>query len=187
MLAVTHDPVPGDFAELPRSVPQLKDVVALAAANRMFLDVEVKWRRTSWLDRETLARGVLETLEPIIGRAALRSFDRRILRLAHSIAPSLPLIALTRRSVTRWVEIAATAHARAVSPQFWLVSPRQVRRAHEAGLAVYCWTVNRKRDWRRMLLAGVDGIITDDPAGLVEYLNQATADAGPSNRTSPRS
>jgi glycerophosphoryl diester phosphodiesterase len=50
---------------------------------------------------------------------------------------------------------------------------------------VYPWTVNRERDWRRMLRAGVDGIITDDPAALIAFLDgaatltQAIADAEP--------
>jgi len=32
------------------------------------------------------------------------------------------------------------------------------------------WTANRPADWRRLVRAGVDGIITDDPAGLIAFL-----------------
>jgi glycerophosphoryl diester phosphodiesterase len=37
-------------------------------------------------------------------------------------------------------------------------------------LHVVPWTVNAPRDWDAMIAAGVDGIITDDPAGLIGHL-----------------
>jgi glycerophosphoryl diester phosphodiesterase len=37
---------------------------------------------------------------------------------------------------------------------------------------VIAWTANRPRDWRRLIAAEVDGIITDDPEALLEYLRE---------------
>ena len=42
----------------------------------------------------------------------------------------------------------------------------------DEGLAVVPWTANSKRQWSRLLKLGVDGIITDDPKGLLEYLER---------------
>jgi glycerophosphoryl diester phosphodiesterase len=39
-----------------------------------------------------------------------------------------------------------------------------VRAAHACGVAVVPWTVNRRREVRRLAKAGVDGVITDVPA-----------------------
>ncbi len=66
--------------------------------------------------------------------------------------------------------IASEACASIVAPYHRLVTPRKVEAAHIAGLRVVPWTANRPRSWARLLRAGVDGIITDDPAGLVDYL-----------------
>lgn len=44
-----------------------------------------------------------------------------------------------------------------------IVSPRFVRRAHEAGFKVHVWTVDEEADMRRLLEWGVDGLITDRP------------------------
>ena len=51
-----------------------------------------------------------------------------------------------------------------------MVTPKLVEEAHAAGLRVVPWTANTPTDWARLLAAGVDEIITDDPAGLIAYL-----------------
>jgi len=43
------------------------------------------------------------------------------------------------------------------------VTKQNIDLAHELGLAVNVWTVNRERDILRMIEYGVDGIITDYP------------------------
>jgi glycerophosphoryl diester phosphodiesterase len=44
-----------------------------------------------------------------------------------------------------------------------VVDRRLVRSAHEAGLAVHTWTINRPAEMRRIWGLGVDAIITDRP------------------------
>jgi glycerophosphoryl diester phosphodiesterase len=53
---------------------------------------------------------------------------------------------------------------------FGLASPRYIRRAHAAGLAVHVWTVNDPAVMARMLDLGVDGIMTDQTVALREIL-----------------
>lgn len=57
---------------------------------------------------------------------------------------------------------------RAVHPHHSLVTAERVRRWHERGLSVYTWTVNDPELARRLLGAGVDGIIGDLPDLLLE-------------------
>jgi glycerophosphoryl diester phosphodiesterase len=52
------------------------------------------------------------------------------------------------------------------------VTPEKVKAAQAAGLQVVPWTVNDPAEWQRLIEAGVDAIITDDPAGLVAYLKR---------------
>ena len=185
VLAVTHDAVRGDFAQLPPGTPRIEHVVEYAKGNSLFFDVEAKSWPNAVLAVDEYARALVRAVTPLAGRVALRSFNRRLLRMLYRLAPDIPLIALTRRSAIRWVGIAKRTHARAISPHRWLVTPGEVRRAHRAGLPVYVWTVNQEREWLRMLRAGVDGIITDDPAALIRFLDQlppvsqASPDAAP--------
>jgi glycerophosphoryl diester phosphodiesterase len=86
------------------------------------------------------------------------------------LAPEIRLVALYQGAPKDFVEIAREAEADIVSPEFHLVTPEQVAAAHKAGLRVIPWTPDKPADWDRLIAAGVDGIITDDPAALIEHL-----------------
>jgi glycerophosphoryl diester phosphodiesterase len=59
-----------------------------------------------------------------------------------------------------------------VSPEHQLVTAEQVRAAHDAGFDVVPWMADKPEDWGRLIAAGVDAIITDDPAALIAHLKQ---------------
>ena len=56
----------------------------------------------------------------------------------------------------------------AVHPHYTLVTRERVDGWHGAGLAVFTWTVNDGELAARMLEAGVDGIIGDEPQVLLD-------------------
>jgi glycerophosphoryl diester phosphodiesterase len=55
------------------------------------------------------------------------------------------------------------AGASALMLQHRLVTPTAVARAHAAGAPVLAWTVDTEPDLERVVAAGVDGVITNDP------------------------
>ena len=57
-----------------------------------------------------------------------------------------------------------------ISPNYHLVTPEQVRVAHTAGIPVVPWNADTAANWNRLMDAGVDAIITDDPVGLIAHL-----------------
>lgn len=52
------------------------------------------------------------------------------------------------------------------------LTPQRIEEAHRLGLKVYCWTVNERTDFARLIDAGVDGITTDYPDRLISFLNE---------------
>jgi glycerophosphoryl diester phosphodiesterase len=58
-----------------------------------------------------------------------------------------------------------------------LAAPGCVRTAHAVGVAVVPWTVNRRRDVRKLARLGVDALITDAPASARVALTTAGATA----------
>jgi glycerophosphoryl diester phosphodiesterase len=52
-----------------------------------------------------------------------------------------------------------------------IITPGLVRRTRRKGLVLHVWTVNEPADLRRMVEAGVDGIISDFPDRLLQVIN----------------
>lgn len=105
-------------------------------------------------------------------RVILQSFDFRTLQAMKEIAPEIQLSALYGGPARDFAGIGREAGAEIVSPTYQLVTPEQVKAAHEAGFQVIPWTANKPEEWDRLIAAGVDGIITDDPAGLIRHLKR---------------
>jgi glycerophosphoryl diester phosphodiesterase len=167
-LVVTHDkPVPPAHA-----YPSLDDVLALAAPENFWFDIEAKSAEGFAPEPGVYARLLLDAIRraPLSRRLIVRSFDHAILRAFHAIAPEIPLAALIESSVTAdWTTLATNAGASIISPHYSVVTRERIDRAHAAGTKVSVWTVNRPEDWARLAEMGVDTIITNDPGAAVRY------------------
>ncbi len=178
VLAVTHDPVTGAYADLAPGVPTLDQVLAAGAGNDLIFDIEAKECGALTPPPHDYARMILDAVDRagMAKRVMVRSFDHSILRAAYDLRPEIPRVALVADRALNWVRICERAEAQYISPWYRMVSRAAVRRAHEAGLAVMPWTVNRRRSWARLVRLEVDWIITDDPAALVAYLREQGQD-----------
>jgi len=164
-----QQPVPGT------RIPSLDQVLALAGRGSFRFNIETKIfpdKPEYTPSPEEFARLLLAAVRQrgLVSRVILQSFDYRTLHAMERMAPEIPRAALFDRDQRDFAVIAREAHANIVSPHHRLVTPEKVRRAHEAGLRVVAWTANTPEDWDRLIAAGVDGIITDDPAALIVHL-----------------
>lgn len=158
-------------------MPTLDEVFALAPQGKFLFNIETK----SFPDHPELTPPPAEFVRLVLAevrkhhlesRVILQSFDFRTLHEMKKIAPEIALSALYSGDSKDFTAIAREAGAGIVSPEFHLMTPQQVRAAHAAGLQVVPWTADTTEDWDRLIAAGVDAIITDDPAGLLEYLGR---------------
>jgi glycerophosphoryl diester phosphodiesterase len=158
------------------NLPTLDQVLSLSAGNRVHFNIEIK----SFPDHPELtpppdvfAALVFEVIQKreLELRCIVQSFDFRILHQMKRLAPGLRLAALWEGPARPFVDIAQGAGAGIVAPEFTLVTAEQVRAAHAAKLEVIPWTANTPEDWRKLIDAGVDAIITDDPAALIRNLS----------------
>ena len=158
-------------------VPTLDQVLDLADRGDFLFNIEIK----SYPDRPALSPSPPRFAELVYhairrhkleNRVMVQSFDFRVLHAMARIAPAIPLAALYMGRPRRFVKIARRAEVRIVAPYHALATARRVRTAHAAGLEVIVWTANRPRDWKRLVAAQVDGIITDDPEVLLAYLKR---------------
>lgn len=81
------------------------------------------------------------------------------------------LFALRASVPYRLPSLVRRAGATAVMLQHRLVTPAAVARAHALQVPVLAWTVDEPSDLQRVLAAGVDGVITNDPSIFVAMLS----------------
>lgn len=103
-------------------------------------------------------------------RTVLQSFDYRTLIEARILEPKIKISALTDRTDEDLVKTASLLKADFVSPRWTLIQHQTVEKLHAFGVKVLPWTVNDRLAWAQLSVMGVDGIITDDPEALIEFL-----------------
>jgi glycerophosphoryl diester phosphodiesterase len=79
-------------------------------------------------------------------------------------------LALRRALAARVPAMIERAGATALMLHHAVVSPAAVARAHARDAAVWAWTVDDPAEAARVLAAGVDAVITNDPAELAATL-----------------
>jgi glycerophosphoryl diester phosphodiesterase len=160
----------------------------LAAADGVGIQVDLKWhgyeveavekiRRHGLVQRALVSTCHVHSLrevaalEPRLTRGITYPFDRLGVSRRRSLAPLTGAALLTLRRVLP-MRVAALLDAGPASVAVLhhaVVSRAAVARAHAHRAAVLAWTVDRVSTLERVLAAGVDGVITNDPRLLSHY------------------
>jgi glycerophosphoryl diester phosphodiesterase len=160
--------------------PTLEEVFGLAKKyKKMFINLEIKSdpkRPELQPAPDAYAKLVLAAIHKhkLQKRVLVQSFDFAPLRAMRKIS-AIPLSALYPGSATdrnrSFVEVSNDAGGTGtVSMHMSIVTKEKVAQAHASKIRVMAWTANTVADWDKLLAAGVDGIITDDPAALIAHL-----------------
>jgi glycerophosphoryl diester phosphodiesterase len=156
-------------------IPSLQQVLELVSGS-VILNIEVKNAPTDYPDIEEDVLALLEGYpkETII----VSSFDHKLLKRFAKLDPSLNLAVLADAIFHNIGKYAAELNCKYWHPGFGELRADAVEDAHKAGLTVNAWTLNDPRQWTSAIQMEVDGIVTDDPAGLVAYLKRLPASCG---------
>jgi glycerophosphoryl diester phosphodiesterase len=181
------------LAELGPEPPTLDEALEFLAARDVGVHVDLKL--TTRLDEvadalhrhDLVGRAVVSSFHlPSLRAIAAASTDVRIgftypedrygVSRRRALQPAIRLgtLALRRAFVARVPALLARAGASALMLHHHVVSPAAVRRAHEAGAAVWAWTVDDREALARLESAGVDAVISNDPR---VFQTPATLDA----------
>ncbi|MEI8256256.1 MAG: glycerophosphodiester phosphodiesterase [Deltaproteobacteria bacterium] len=118
-------------------------------------------------DIERLARSVAREVTGLAARGVniiVSSFEPKVLERLRAIAPGVRRGLLLSDNPMEAADGAARARhvlPHAIHPHHEACTPERVRAWHGLGMAVYTWTVDAPDDVRRVVSAGVDGLITN--------------------------
>jgi glycerophosphoryl diester phosphodiesterase len=117
---------------------------------------------------------LVETLRAanVVARTTVRSFDHRCVRAIGRLEPRLTrAVLIAGTAPVDPVAVVRQAEATVYCPSYDFLDAAQVRLLHAANICVLPWTVNQPEDWTRLLEWGVDGMTTDYPDRLANFLS----------------
>lgn len=146
------------------TIPTLDEVFELFAGSDAVVNVELK---NSVVPYEGLEEKVLALVAEagMADRVVLSTFNHLSLAKLQDLGTGLPTAMLFGEPLFRPWRYAQTLGVTGINPphEYLRVVPSLVAKAHELGMSVNPWTVNREEDMTRMIALGVDAIITNHP------------------------
>jgi glycerophosphoryl diester phosphodiesterase len=150
-------------------VPTLDEILRLAKERDIIFYLEIKSDAT-WGVEHAVVAALRDTGEA--ARVIILSFDPATLLSVNRLDQTMMTGYLCEHPSSDLVERSVRAGARQIAPRGDLVTPDLVKKAHEAGLQVVAWTINEPDQMRRLIAAGVDGIMSDYPDRLASVLRE---------------
>ena len=150
-------------------VPTLDEILRFARERDIIFFLEIKSDST-WGVEHAVVAALRDTGEA--ARVIILSFDPATLVSVNRLDQTMMTGYLCEHPSTDLVERTVRAGARQIAPRGDLVTPALIKKAHEAGLQVVTWTINEPDQMRRLIAAGVDGIMSDYPDRLVSVLSE---------------
>lgn len=148
-------------------IPTLDEALIHAAASGTGVVIEYKG---TWVPADIRTTVAMITDAGLEGKVIAQSFGEKTVANVSEVAPALPLGWLTQTIDAAIVSTAQNIGADAVNPRH--ATTRSVALAHRAGLGVFVWTHDADTDWEVLTAMGVDGIITNRPQPLAEWMLQ---------------
>lgn len=125
-------------------------------------------------DAETIVKFLDD--KKLRGNVVVQAFDWKYIADCHRLAPDLVLGCLGSKELSaKRIAEAKTAGASAIGWRHDDLTADNIAAVHSAGLKCWAYTVNDRRRGKQLIDAGIDGIITDDPAymqGLLATLKK---------------
>ena len=163
--------MPGNYEHV--VIPTLKEVLAFAKENNMHVQVELKGHPNDIHFEENVLHVINETgmhdNVMVIAQDAARL--KRIKMLDPEITKAYCI-------VIGMGDLEDIEYSDNISIEESYITPELVRRMHEQGKKVFCWTVDKDDTVQYLVSCGVDVIGTDDPMLISNAVEKADSSGG---------
>lgn len=154
-------------------IPLLQEVLQLIKSTNTKLLIEIKHPDKYPGIEEELLNEILKK-EIDIERIIIQSFDKNSVKKVRELNKEIKLgvlISKRHRLIRNDTLQKISEYAQYLNPNYKLLTKRFVKNIHTHGLKILPYTVNNHHNFERMMELGVDGIITDYPQSLIEWLD----------------
>jgi glycerophosphoryl diester phosphodiesterase len=144
-------------------IPTLDEILAFAIERDVVFYLELKYD-AAWGMHHALV-GALRGVENA-SRTIVISFDPSQIENIRKLDPGIMTGLLVENPGNNMVSAAVNVGARQLCPISKLITPQLVEEAHKADLHVPTWTVDTPEEMKRVIAAGVDGVMSNFPDRL---------------------
>lgn len=141
-------------------IPTLDEVLQLIMDKNIYLNIELK---TDVIHYKNIEEDVINLVKKynLKKRVIISSFNHRSLKICKSIDSDIQVGALYSREIKRVIDYAKTLQLDAIHPKLSLISKELIDEAHNNGIKVNVYTVNKVNEMKKLINYNVDGIFTD--------------------------
>jgi len=140
-------------------IPTLEDVLEVLPKNCL-LNIELKGTATA-TETSRIVKYYVENKGWEYDNFIVSSFQWNLIQAVYEINKEIPLGVLTEIPIHEALKFAKTVNAKAIHPDYTLLTNENVQQMKREGYKVYTWTVNQEDAIKRIQSYNVDGIITD--------------------------
>lgn len=151
-------PLKNSFSDNPVFVPMLDEVLPVIMPGSELLNIEIKNDDNRYPGIEQKLLDFVQGYREVLPKILFSSFDYDTLARLRGLAKNARIGQLTRAFD---VSQALGLRAESVHMNQTRISSQIIASCHQHNLKVYCYTVNKISDAKRLSLLGVDGVFTD--------------------------
>ena len=152
-------------------VPTLRHALEFTRDNNWRVNVEIKTLPPPMTDFPVVEAVVSLINElDMTSQVLVSSFAADYLLQVRRLNPAITIAALVGKSETEPLHMPLDLAVGGYRPRHTLISDQEIRALRQAGFDVVPWTANDEAAMRRLIRAGVSGIITDFPQTLKRLL-----------------
>ena len=165
-------------------IPTYKELIEMLLNEYYYksikMNVEIKTDKKNETDEEVfdISKRIIDIIHlyNIEDITTIQSFDIRALKYVKEIDPSIQTSFLIEEELItdNLIELAKELDVQIISPDFSLINKNIVDKLKLNGFKVLPWVINDYETLMRIVNYGVNGIITDYPTKMKEYLLQDT-------------
>lgn len=178
-----HPNFKNQITVLGEQIPTFKELINMVNNDYYFKIIDIKFnveiKTDKQLDSDDEVKHFVEQLihfihdENLQNKIIVQSFDSRALEYMKQFDQTIKTSYLIRKTTNiddTFLTNAKKLGVKIISPEYILVNKEIVNTIHEQNFEVLPWTVNDIDTFKKMIEYKVDGIITDYPVMLNDYL-----------------
>lgn len=162
-------------------IPSLVDLFQMIegmntpASRKVKINVEFK---TKWFESDDYITAMLERYNYVteafqyLPRTMIQSFNKDLVRYAKYRFPEVRVHYLSTSGAERIADKVHNWRLDGASVYYYRVNRELVHYYHSLNIKLIPWTVNDPKDWDYLIRIGVDGIITDNPYALAQFIGR---------------